>query len=83
MSNEYKYGEGLKNRTLAEGVQNLWIIHDELCSVFRELEDEERVLSYSGIARKFSKAMEIVNDLICCIEDADRFMKRQRRKTAK
>lgn len=83
MSNEYKYGDELKNRTLAEAVKNLWIIHDDLSSVFRKLEDEKRVLSYRGIARRFSEVMEGVDALICCIEDADRFTKRQRRTIAK
>ncbi len=73
----------LKNRTLAEAVKNLWYIYDDLCRVCLELEDEEGVLRYRGIGRKFEEALETVDALICYVEEADRFMNGQRRKVAK
>jgi hypothetical protein len=78
---DYKYGADLKNRALGEAVRLLWDIHDDLCDVFRELEDEERVLRKIGT--KLNGLMGGVKDVACCIEYADRFIERQRRKATK
>ena len=78
-----KIGNVEKTARLARAVKDLWIIHDDLCSVWLLIEDEEGMPRYSRMAREFDDAIQDIDSLICRVEQADRFMKKQRQKVAK
>jgi hypothetical protein len=72
----------MKRQKLARATQDLWSIHDDLCSVWRELEDEEGIPNRHEMAKQFDEVLEWTEGLICCIEDAERTLKNRRRQIA-